>query len=160
MWSGRWTVRNTAMLLLMLLDGMSFMTECHRQQMEAREQHRPTAYVPECTDDGEFSPKQCHMAIHQCWCVYTTGRKVPGTERMSSLRLHCHKLRDPSKYSRFPSQCCMWMSIFMIRMESWDEHNEPCLRRLVLLLLCHVKPHWGLWPCVTYNLTLIHSFIH
>ena len=85
----------SVMLWMLLLDGISVLSECHRQQIEAREQHRPAAYVPECTDDGEFSPKQCHMAIRKCWCVYTSGREVPGSRRSNSGRLFCEKEYDP-----------------------------------------------------------------
>jgi len=74
------------------------LSRCHQEQIEAREQHQPTAYVPECTDNGEFSPKQCHTAIRQCWCVYTSGREVPGTRRTNSQRLFCQKVYDPSEY--------------------------------------------------------------
>ena len=88
------TYRTYQLILVMLGD---FLSECHRQQMEARSSHRPTAYVPECTGNGDFSPKQCHLTVRQCWCVYTNGREVQGTRRISSQRLSCQKEYDPSK---------------------------------------------------------------
>jgi len=73
------------------------MSECFRQQFEAREQHQLIAYMPECMENGEFSPKQCNMAVRQCWCVYTSGREVPGTRRSNSQKLACQKVYDPSQ---------------------------------------------------------------
>jgi len=87
----------TDAVVVSLSGGIGVLSECHRRQMEARDEHRPSAYVPECTPGGEFSPKQCHTAVRQCWCVYTTGREVPGTRRMKSQKLSCQKVYDPSE---------------------------------------------------------------
>ena len=39
----------------------------------------PGAYIPRCTDQGEFAPTQCNIAGKMCWCVNVKGQEVPGT---------------------------------------------------------------------------------
>lgn len=38
-----------------------------------------TIYVPQCTEDGSFEPKQCDGSIGYCWCVDENGKEIPGT---------------------------------------------------------------------------------
>ena len=45
-------------------------------------------FVPECLDDGRFSPVQCHSKSGVCWCVTQTGAVIPGTTSSHS-RPHC-----------------------------------------------------------------------
>ncbi|XP_072050388.1 uncharacterized protein [Amphiura filiformis] len=39
------------------------------------------AYVPSCTDAGEYEPKQCHGSTGYCWCVDVEGKELEGTRR-------------------------------------------------------------------------------
>uniref|UniRef100_A0A3Q3LGD4 Nidogen 2a (osteonidogen) n=1 Tax=Mastacembelus armatus TaxID=205130 RepID=A0A3Q3LGD4_9TELE len=37
------------------------------------------AYVPQCDDNGQYSPLQCHGSTGYCWCVDSRGQERPGT---------------------------------------------------------------------------------
>ncbi|KAI0222387.1 Papilin [Lamellibrachia satsuma] len=40
------------------------------------------AFVPDCTDDGFFERRQCHLFVRTCWCVDSaTGAEIDGTRR-------------------------------------------------------------------------------
>lgn len=39
------------------------------------------SYVPQCTDDGKFTPVQCHGSTGYCWCVSVYGVEVEGTRK-------------------------------------------------------------------------------
>ena len=38
------------------------------------------AFVPQCTDDGEFEPRQCHGSTGHCWCVREDGSMLDETD--------------------------------------------------------------------------------
>ena len=37
------------------------------------------AYIPQCTETGEFVAKQCHGSTGYCWCVDEEGEELEGT---------------------------------------------------------------------------------
>uniref|UniRef100_A0A7N5ZTL7 Nidogen 2a (osteonidogen) n=1 Tax=Anabas testudineus TaxID=64144 RepID=A0A7N5ZTL7_ANATE len=37
------------------------------------------AYVPQCDDDGQYTPQQCHGSTGHCWCVDSRGQEREGT---------------------------------------------------------------------------------
>ncbi|CAG5933645.1 unnamed protein product [Menidia menidia] len=37
-------------------------------------------YVPQCDENDEYTPKQCHASTGHCWCVDRRGRERPGTK--------------------------------------------------------------------------------
>lgn len=39
------------------------------------------AYIPRCTEYGEFERKQCHGSTGECWCVDSQGRQIEDTRR-------------------------------------------------------------------------------
>ena len=56
--------------------GVTSASSCHvlrRQLSDAPDE----VYVPQCEEDGSFSPVQCHRFIGYCWCVHTqTGEPL------------------------------------------------------------------------------------
>jgi len=36
-------------------------------------------YVPQCEEDGSYSPMQCWSSTGYCWCVDENGEEIPGT---------------------------------------------------------------------------------
>ncbi|KAM9293960.1 nidogen-2 [Gastrophryne carolinensis] len=39
------------------------------------------AFVPECDEDGNFVPLQCHGSTGHCWCVDKNGNEIEGSRR-------------------------------------------------------------------------------
>ncbi|XP_032361995.1 nidogen-2 isoform X21 [Etheostoma spectabile] len=46
-------------------------------------------YVPQCEQDGQFSPVQCYGETTYCWCVDQDGREVPGTRSHDVVKPAC-----------------------------------------------------------------------
>ncbi len=36
-------------------------------------------FVPQCEEDGSYSPMQCWGSTGYCWCVDENGTEIPGT---------------------------------------------------------------------------------
>ena len=36
-------------------------------------------FIPQCEDDGSYSPMQCWGSTGYCWCVDVNGIEIPGT---------------------------------------------------------------------------------
>ncbi|XP_055772390.1 thyroglobulin-like isoform X2 [Salvelinus fontinalis] len=48
------------------------------------------ADIPTCDDDVEYTHEQCSGSTGYCWCVNSSGQKVPGTEtRPGTARINC-----------------------------------------------------------------------
>ena len=47
------------------------------------------AYVPRCTNTGDFQPMQCATHNAACWCVDRNGDEIHGTRRRSPNRPDC-----------------------------------------------------------------------
>ncbi|XP_055770507.1 saxiphilin-like [Salvelinus fontinalis] len=48
------------------------------------------AFIPTCDAAGQYTPEQCSGSKGQCWCVNSSGRKIPGTEtRPGTARINC-----------------------------------------------------------------------
>ncbi|XP_062417347.1 nidogen-2 isoform X2 [Pungitius pungitius] len=50
---------------------------------------QPEQYVPQCEQDGQFSPVQCYGETTYCWCVDQDGREVPGTRSYDVVKPAC-----------------------------------------------------------------------
>uniref|UniRef100_A0A3Q2P057 Nidogen 1 n=1 Tax=Fundulus heteroclitus TaxID=8078 RepID=A0A3Q2P057_FUNHE len=46
-------------------------------------------YIPECDENGDYVPVQCHGSTGQCWCVDRYGQEVPGTRTDPGSRPYC-----------------------------------------------------------------------
>ncbi|ELU06158.1 hypothetical protein CAPTEDRAFT_227529 [Capitella teleta] len=58
-------------------------TPCQSLRLQLNGQKLIGAYIPRCTDHGDFMAKQCHASTGQCWCVNFDGQEIPGTMRYS-----------------------------------------------------------------------------
>jgi len=45
-------------------------------------------YVPQCTNDGFYHPKQCHASTGYCWCVTPDGTPN-GQQAAPGVHLKC-----------------------------------------------------------------------
>ncbi|XP_040283641.1 uncharacterized protein LOC120997603 isoform X5 [Bufo bufo] len=39
----------------------------------------PGAFMPDCDEKGNYSPKQCHGSTGYCWCVNENGKEISGS---------------------------------------------------------------------------------
>lgn len=39
----------------------------------------PGAMIPQCDEQGDYMPVQCHGSIGTCWCASLDGTEIPGT---------------------------------------------------------------------------------
>ncbi|XP_045066293.1 saxiphilin-like [Coregonus clupeaformis] len=37
-------------------------------------------FIPQCVNQGQYTPQQCWGSTGYCWCVTSTGQKIDGTE--------------------------------------------------------------------------------
>ncbi|XP_072239725.1 uncharacterized protein [Leuresthes tenuis] len=56
------------------------------------------AYIPQCDEDGQYAPRQCHGSTGHCWCVDRSGQEKPGTRTPPGTpSLDCDKIVDQCK---------------------------------------------------------------
>lgn len=74
-------------------DSVSGLKPCEYQQRYAQAQHAHSGsriHIPQCDDQGNFVPLQCHGSTGFCWCVDRNGHEVPGTQTPpGSTPPHC-----------------------------------------------------------------------
>uniref|UniRef100_A0A8C5VB87 Nidogen 2 n=1 Tax=Microcebus murinus TaxID=30608 RepID=A0A8C5VB87_MICMU len=91
-------------------DSTSGLKPCEHQQRYARAQHaHPGArlHVPQCDEQGNFLPLQCHGSTGFCWCVDHDGHEVPGTRTPpGSTPPHCGPPPEPTQRPR--TVCERW----------------------------------------------------
>ncbi|XP_041869865.1 H-2 class II histocompatibility antigen gamma chain-like isoform X1 [Corvus kubaryi] len=51
-------------------------------------------FRPQCDENGDYLPKQCHYSTGFCWCSYKNGTKIEGT--MTRGKLNCPGTAAPS----------------------------------------------------------------
>uniref|UniRef100_A0AAZ3S2B4 Thyroglobulin type-1 domain-containing protein n=1 Tax=Oncorhynchus tshawytscha TaxID=74940 RepID=A0AAZ3S2B4_ONCTS len=65
-------------------------TPCEIARENALKNVRPGVYVPTCDNDGQYKPEQCSGSTGYCWCVNSSGQKIPGTESPpGTVRINC-----------------------------------------------------------------------
>uniref|UniRef100_A0A3B4WGN0 Nidogen 2 n=1 Tax=Seriola lalandi dorsalis TaxID=1841481 RepID=A0A3B4WGN0_SERLL len=91
---------------------------CSQQEVRPKsqcEQHRDSlqsdgfplygAFVPQCEEDGQYTPLQCHGSTGHCWCVDSNGEERRGTRTAAGEtprdcneperpKTHCEQHRD------------------------------------------------------------------
>ncbi|XP_049425857.1 nidogen-2 isoform X10 [Epinephelus fuscoguttatus] len=70
---------------------------------------RVGAYVPQCDDDGQYLPRQCHGSTGHCWCVDSNGQERTGTRTPPGApRVDCDKPVPVAPTQRPESVCERW----------------------------------------------------
>ncbi|CAI5764837.1 nidogennidogen-2 [Podarcis lilfordi] len=89
--------------------GVQRMTRCEHERLYASQRGAafPGApHVPECDDQGNYRPLQCHSSTGYCWCVDTDGKEIPGSRvPPSTSRPTC---RAPEPTQRPQTMCERW----------------------------------------------------
>ncbi|XP_042533773.1 nidogen-2 isoform X1 [Dipodomys spectabilis] len=91
-------------------DSTSGLKPCEQQQRYAQAQHAypgSRLHIPQCDDQGNFLPLQCHGSTGFCWCVDSNGHEVPGTQTPpGSTPPHCGPPPEPTQRPR--TVCERW----------------------------------------------------
>uniref|UniRef100_A0A3Q2CM74 Nidogen 2a (osteonidogen) n=1 Tax=Cyprinodon variegatus TaxID=28743 RepID=A0A3Q2CM74_CYPVA len=57
------------------------------------------AYIPQCDENGQYLPEQCHGSTGHCWCVDSIGQERLGTRTPpGSLRVDCSEPERPKTH--------------------------------------------------------------
>ncbi|KAH0520035.1 Nidogen-2 [Microtus ochrogaster] len=93
-----------------IADSISSLKPCEHQQRYAQAQHAypgSRVHIPQCDDQGNFMPLQCHGSTGFCWCVDQKGHEVPGTQTPpGSTPPHCGSSSEPTQRPR--TVCERW----------------------------------------------------
>uniref|UniRef100_A0A4W6E3B1 Nidogen 2 n=1 Tax=Lates calcarifer TaxID=8187 RepID=A0A4W6E3B1_LATCA len=61
------------------------------------------AYVPQCDDNGQYVPQQCHSSTGYCWCVDSRGQERRGTRTPPGTpSVDCDRPERPKTYCEHP----------------------------------------------------------
>ncbi|XP_060238022.1 nidogen-2 isoform X2 [Meriones unguiculatus] len=89
---------------------ISGLKPCEQQQHHAQAEHaypELRIHIPQCDDQGNFMPLQCHGNTGFCWCVDQNGNEVPGTQTPpGSTPPHCGLPSEPTQRPR--TVCERW----------------------------------------------------
>lgn len=80
---------------------------CHRERQRylGWKIHVSMDFIPQCTADGIYKPKQCNSS--HCWCVDSHGYELPETLGLKDEDFDCSNVTGMSQdfWSVFAS-CC------------------------------------------------------
>ncbi|XP_064528110.1 HLA class II histocompatibility antigen gamma chain isoform X1 [Pseudopipra pipra] len=60
----------------------------------------PGRFHPQCDENGDYLPKQCHFSTGFCWCCYKNGTKIEGTATRG--KLDCSGAAAPTSAAAAP----------------------------------------------------------
>ncbi|KAM6202636.1 nidogen-2 [Rhynchocyon petersi] len=90
-------------------DAISGLKPCEYQKRYALAQPAypgTPVHIPQCDEQGDFLPLQCHGSTGFCWCVDEGGHEVPGTRTPpGSSSPYC---REPEPTQRPKTVCERW----------------------------------------------------
>ncbi|XP_071426008.1 HLA class II histocompatibility antigen gamma chain isoform X1 [Pithys albifrons albifrons] len=61
---------------------------------------QPGRFRPQCDENGDYLPKQCHVSTGFCWCSYKNGTKIEGTATRG--KLDCSEFAAPTAAASTP----------------------------------------------------------
>ncbi|XP_018583170.1 nidogen-2 isoform X2 [Scleropages formosus] len=85
--------------------------EQHRDSLQAGYGGRPLvgAFVPQCDEEGQYRPLQCHGSTGYCWCVDSGGQEREGTRTPPGAPpTDCDKPEPPPLTPRPETVCERW----------------------------------------------------
>ncbi|XP_067423080.1 HLA class II histocompatibility antigen gamma chain [Emydura macquarii macquarii] len=74
----------------------------------------PGRFRPQCDENGDYLPKQCHASTGFCWCVYKNGTKIEGSETRG--KLDCHATPDG-----LDAEEMMYSGVDLLKLDSGKE---------------------------------------
>ncbi|XP_016105651.1 nidogen-2-like [Sinocyclocheilus grahami] len=86
-------------------------TQCeqHRDSLQSGNGGVPLvgAFIPQCDEEGQYRPQQCHGSTGHCWCVDSRGQERAGTRTPPGApRINCDKPVPPTQ--RPETVCERW----------------------------------------------------
>lgn len=88
-------------------------TMCEKVRDQLQQQHQG-AYIPRCTNSGDYAAVQCNYDTGECWCVTKAGDKIPDTARRHPLQPNCD---GTGKLQVSPQVAARWL------LNSCHKHN-------------------------------------
>ncbi|XP_073784354.1 nidogen-2 isoform X3 [Danio rerio] len=88
-------------------------TQCeqHRDSLQSGDGGVPAvgAFIPQCDEEGQYRPQQCHGSTGHCWCVDSRGQERAGTRTPpGSPRVNCDQPVIVPPTQRPESVCERW----------------------------------------------------
>uniref|UniRef100_A0A8U7NHW7 Nidogen 2 n=1 Tax=Corvus moneduloides TaxID=1196302 RepID=A0A8U7NHW7_CORMO len=83
------------------------LTPCQHERMYPREvPPLGDGHVPQCDEQGQYRPLQCHGSSGHCWCVDAAGQEIAGTRTAPGTTPP--RCGSPEPTERPPSMCERW----------------------------------------------------
>uniref|UniRef100_A0A8C1BYY7 Nidogen 2 n=1 Tax=Cyprinus carpio carpio TaxID=630221 RepID=A0A8C1BYY7_CYPCA len=78
-------------------------TQCeqHRDSLQSGNGGVPLigAFIPQCDEEGQYRPQQCHGSTGHCWCVDSRGQERAGTRTPPGApRINCDEPVTPTQH--------------------------------------------------------------
>uniref|UniRef100_A0A8C1XQE2 Nidogen 2a (osteonidogen) n=1 Tax=Cyprinus carpio TaxID=7962 RepID=A0A8C1XQE2_CYPCA len=82
-------------------------TQCeqHRDSLQSGNGGVPLigAFIPQCDEEGQYRPQQCHGSTGHCWCVDSRGQERAGTRTPPGApRINCDEPGTTAAHIVFP----------------------------------------------------------
>uniref|UniRef100_A0A8D0BRW1 Nidogen 2 n=1 Tax=Salvator merianae TaxID=96440 RepID=A0A8D0BRW1_SALMN len=82
-------------------------TRCEHERLYFSQRAIPGGpHVPECDEQGNYRPLQCHGSTGECWCVDGTGREIAGSRIPPGASPPRCSAPEPTQ--RPPTMCERW----------------------------------------------------
>lgn len=94
---------------------------CHKKLLESQKSSLIGRFVPQCTEEGHFAPRQCFASI--CFCVDRVGRRLKNFKNVRivhSQNQTCQCAQDFEEYHKLG----MSSSTNMFSCDSFGNYNK------------------------------------
>lgn len=76
------------------------LSHCEKIVANIRDSGQVGAFIPRCTETGEYEATQCSASTGECWCVNYKGEEIPGTIAARPWKPTCDSTDRSRSYSR------------------------------------------------------------